>query len=344
MAVAPADPSYTSAMDAVKHEAQGACGAPGPTPGRTGGYTLAHLSDPHLSTLEGVNIRELFNKRMLGYLSWRRRRRFEHRSEVLEALVRDLEVVAPEHTVVTGDLTHLGLPSEFQQVCAWLNGLSGPLDLTVIPGNHEAYVLTSAARTLALWAPYMASDPGHGVPEGFPSLRVRGPLALIGISSASPSAPFMASGRLGARQLMRLRVVLAETGRRGLIRVLMVHHPPTEDVVGWRKRLVDAGTLRAVIGELGVELVLHGHAHRSVRTELDTPRGAAPVLGVASASAAGTRPGHHAQYHVYRFWPDRWELEVTVRGYRGAQQGFVTETVQCLRLPGPRSRGAESRL
>ena len=40
--------------------------------------TFAQISDPHLSTLEDVNPRELFNKRALGYLSWRRKRRFEH--------------------------------------------------------------------------------------------------------------------------------------------------------------------------------------------------------------------------------------------------------------------------
>ena len=333
MAIDTAEPSYTSHMDGVKHEAPVVSEGPVRTSGQLRPYTLAHLSDPHLSTLEGVRMRELLNKRVLGYLSWRRRRRFEHRPEVLQALVRDLERMAPEHMVVTGDLTHLGLPGEFEQVSAWLSELSGPSDLTVIPGNHEAYVSAPAPRTLALWGPYMASDPGHPAQGGFPSLRVRGPLALIGLSSAGPTAPFMASGRLGADQLERLRGLLAETGRRGLIRVLMVHHPPTAHVVGWRKRLVDARALRAVIGELGVELVLHGHAHRSVRAGLDTPRGAAPVLGAASASASGTRAGRHAQYHVCRFLPDRRELELTVRGYRGPQQGFVTETVQCLRLP-----------
>jgi 3',5'-cyclic AMP phosphodiesterase CpdA len=321
-------------MDGVKHEAPGAREAAGPTVGGAGAYTLAHLSDPHLSTLEGVRVRELVNKRVLGYLSWRRRRRLEHRPEVLQALVRDLEVIVPEHIVVTGDLTHLGLPTEFEQVSAWLKGLAGPLDLTVIPGNHEAYVSVPAGRTLALWGPYMASDPAHQAEERFPSLRVRGPLALIGLSSASPTAPFMASGRMGARQLARLRGLLAETGRRGLIRVLMVHHPPTADVVGWRKRLVDAEALRAIIKELGVELVLHGHAHRPVCSEMDTPRGRAPVFGVPSASAAGTRPGRHAQYHLYRFIPNARELQVTVRGYRPAQQGFATETVQRLTLPG----------
>ena len=69
------------------------------------GYLFAHISDPHLSTLDGVRRRDLLNKRLLGYLSWRSHRREEHRSEVLAALVRDLERLSPRHTVITGDLT-----------------------------------------------------------------------------------------------------------------------------------------------------------------------------------------------------------------------------------------------
>ncbi|RLA48224.1 MAG: metallophosphoesterase, partial [Gammaproteobacteria bacterium] len=44
--------------------------------------TFAQISDPHLSSLEGVHARDLLNKRVFGYLSWRRKRRFEHRAEV----------------------------------------------------------------------------------------------------------------------------------------------------------------------------------------------------------------------------------------------------------------------
>ena len=45
---------------------------------------FAQISDPHLSSLEGVRPGDLLNKRALGYLSWRRKRRFEHRPEVLQ--------------------------------------------------------------------------------------------------------------------------------------------------------------------------------------------------------------------------------------------------------------------
>ena len=172
---------------------------------------FAHLSDPHLSSLEHVRIQDLLNKRAFGYLSWKRHRRREHLIEVLAALVCDLELTRPDHIVVTGDLTHLGLPSEFIQVRQWLETVGTPEDVTVVPGNHDAYVNTPWGQTFALWAPYMDSDASpsshpstQGAQAAFPSLRVRGPVAFIGLSTARPSAPFLAIGSLGEKQLQHL--------------------------------------------------------------------------------------------------------------------------------------------
>ena len=64
------------------------------TPG-SAGLCFAHLSDPHLTTLLGVRWNQLLNKRVLGYLSWWHKRRKEHCSEVLDALLRDLEQTHP---------------------------------------------------------------------------------------------------------------------------------------------------------------------------------------------------------------------------------------------------------
>ena len=49
---------------------------PDPTPtGSDTAFTLAHLSDLHLTSLDDVRPRELLGKRVLGYLSWHWRRR-----------------------------------------------------------------------------------------------------------------------------------------------------------------------------------------------------------------------------------------------------------------------------
>ena len=150
---------------------------------------FAQLSDPHLSSLEQVRARDLFNKRALGYLSWRRKRRFEHRPEVLQALQRNLELPKLDQLLITGDLTHIGLPSEFRQASDWLQQLGDARQIALVPGNHDSCVRADWQQTYALWQDYMASDGSAGQGDGaqpFPSLRVRGQLAFIGLSTACP--------------------------------------------------------------------------------------------------------------------------------------------------------------
>ena len=59
-------------------------------------FTLAHLSDLHLSSLNDVKVRELLNKRIYGYLKWQLKRRAEHRREVLDALLLNLQHTTPD--------------------------------------------------------------------------------------------------------------------------------------------------------------------------------------------------------------------------------------------------------
>jgi 3',5'-cyclic AMP phosphodiesterase CpdA len=305
--------------------------------------SFAQLSDPHLSSPDGARWRELANKRLLGYLSWQRRRRAEHRSEVLEALRRDLRGMHPAHVVITGDLTQIALPDEFRQARVWLELLGSPGEVTVVPGNHDAYVPVSWEQGLSRWQPYLVSDAIHGLGRAdstasvFPSLRVRGPVAFIGLSSAQPSAPLLATGRLGERQLKRLEALLEQTRSRGLFRVVLLHHPPVPGEERWRKRLTDAAQLCAVIARQGAELVLHGHRHRSVQSRIEIPGTQVPVFGIPSASSIGLSTGRTAQYHIYtvRTADAAWTLELEVRGYNADRDRFVTEGTSRMEIRRP---------
>lgn len=307
-------------------------------------FTLAHLSDLHLTSLNDVKVRELLNKRIFGYLKWQLRRRAEHRREVLDALLHNLQHTTPDHIAVTGDLTHLGLPREFREARNLLQSLGSPSRVTVIPGNHDTYVSTDWNSTFARWTDYMLSDEAHlGTKAGtnvhttFPSLRIRGIAALIGVSTARPSAPFLAVGSVGQVQLQKLEKILVETGKQRLFRVLLIHHPPVDGTVSWRKRLTDGATLRLILARQGVELVLHGHAHCSSLNHLETTVGRAPAIGVPSASALGHKPKRRARYHIYSLKrnPYGWEMVVTVRCYSPPSKSFVEETETHLVLPRP---------
>lgn len=281
---------------------------------------FAQLSDPHLSTLQGVRARQLLSKRALGYLSWRRRRRFEHRSEVLQALQRDLAQFKLDQLLVTGDLTHIGLPSEFRQALDWLRELGEPAEVAVVPGNHDASVAAPWEDSFALWRDYMASDGAGGGREPrdlFPSWRVRGQIAFIGLSTACPKPPFMATGTVDKLQLQRLPNLLDRGRERGLFRVVHLHHSPLPGREKWRKRLTNAAAVTSIISAGGAELVLHGHGHRPLFEELDTRDGPAPVISVPSASALGLHGGNVASYNCYGVErSDRgWSLRIDTRRY-----------------------------
>ncbi|MDL1959104.1 MAG: metallophosphoesterase [Deltaproteobacteria bacterium] len=310
-------------------------------------FIFAHLSDPHLTSLRNIRVRDLLNKRALGYLSWCLHRRFEYRAEVLAALVRDLRCTRPEHIIITGDLTHLGLPCEFLEVKKWLHSLGPPSQVTVIPGNHDAYVATDWGRTFVHWLEYMVSDAGQDCVGKksdtrtlFPSLRIRRETAFIGLSSARPSKPFFALGNVGQVQLQKLGHILAQTGSQGLFRIVMIHHPPQPGIVTWRKRLTDNRELRSLIAQQGVEMVLHGHAHRSSMVWLKTPAGHAPAIGVPSASATSRKSGYSAQYNIYSLSQDAhgWEVAIEVHGYAPKEGRFIVEGENRLAIPYPMAR------
>jgi 3',5'-cyclic AMP phosphodiesterase CpdA len=295
--------------------------------------TLAHLSDPHLGPLPSPALGQLLGKRFFGFLSWTFRRKAIHDGPVLPALTRDLRQTRPDHVAVTGDIVNISLPAEFARAGAWLQGLGQSHEVTVVPGNHDAYVAVPWSDSLGLWAPFMAGRRADGADrpptrlEDFPFVRERDGIALIGVSTALPMPVRSAAGRIGSDQLAALARELDALGERGLFRVVLLHHPPLGGDLQPRKRLLDATEFAAVVARHGAELILHGHTHRSGLGRLPTPRGHAPVIGVPSASARAHHGRGHARYHLYRVArdADRWRVEVEVRGVRPDLTAFRTE-------------------
>lgn len=269
-------------------------------------FVLAHLSDPHISCISSVKKRELLNKRILGYLRWQLFRKRAHQDEILSVLQEDLKSARPDHIAVTGDLTHLGLPAEFEKVQSWLRSLGLPEQVTVVPGNHDAYVRSDWNHTFARWMDYMVSDEPckqgieiNRLDDLFPTLRVRGKFALIGVCSAYPSAPHLAVGALGEPQLNKLETVLKETAARGLFRIVVIHHPPLPGIESWRRCLTDACSLQRLIGRCGAELIIHGHVHQATHHVIETSSGQTAVVGATSASAASAIKKRRACYFIY---------------------------------------------
>ena len=284
-------------------------------------FRLAHLSDIHLGPLPDLNYRQLMSKRITGYVNWHRNRRAFLHDTVINAIVSDVQAAAPDHIAVTGDLVNLALDIEIETARQWLSLLGPPRDVSVVPGNHDAYVPGAFDKACRAWGAYMTSD-GTAPPvdrRSFPYLRERNGVALIGVTSARATGPFMANGFFREDQSHRLGLLLDETGKKGLFRIVMIHHPPVRNAVAAHKRLFGIGNFQNTVRWHGAELVLHGHSHLPSTHFIDGPGGPVPVIGVAAAgqSPGGDKPP--AQWNLLEIEKRRrgWYIGLTRRGTTG---------------------------
>ena len=280
-------------------------------------FRLAHLSDPHLAPLPQASAWQLASKRLTGFMSWKLGRRHIHMSNALDAVCADIARGGFHHVAVTGDIANISLPAEFDLGAAFLARLGKPADVTVVPGNHDAYVKVDWSQGLAKWTGYMTGDDGRAPvkADAFPFLRRRGPVAIVALNTGEPEAWFFATGRLGQRQLARAEEMLAALAKENLFRLVLIHHPPQFRGAPFRKRLIDALQFQQMIGRVGAELIVHGHMHRPVLGRVHGPKGPVPVLGVASASTdvlTHYGAGGYQALSISR-QADGWGLEVEVR-------------------------------
>jgi 3',5'-cyclic AMP phosphodiesterase CpdA len=286
-------------------------------------FTLAHLSDPHLP-MPPARAFDLIGKRATGYINWWRRRVHLHVPQALAGIVADIKEQKPDHIALTGDLVNISLPTEFSRAAEWLQVLGEPAEVTLVPGNHDVYVATAWPESLGLWGAYMAGDGAPPVTsfDVFPTLRRRGPVALVGLSSGVPKPPLFATGTLGEAQIAKTERLLADLKREDFCRVVLIHHPPLTTESHF-KRLTDAAAFQAMIRRVGCELVLHGHNHRSEVARIAGPDGPVPVIGVTSASAAPDSKYGRARYHLIHIERENggWRLAVELRALRADGAG-----------------------
>ncbi len=284
---------------------------------------LAHLTDLHFPIETAPGLVELASKRLLGFLSWRRKRRFRHTKSALNAILGDCAAAGPDLAVITGDVVNIALKTEFAAAETGLRQLMDSQRTVFTPGNHDTYVSAPWEGGLGRLAFLMSGErlgeararEAKDV-DDFPFVRRIGDVAVILANSSPPTLPGLATGRIGPAQRERLKAELIAAGAQGLCRVLALHHPVTAGAASPRKALDDAASLRALLAETGVELVIHGHMHRTIWGEVATPAGNRPVAGGASAS----HPAAHGDYRPARYnlfeiarAGSTWRIDVEVR-------------------------------
>ncbi len=254
------------------------------------------------------------SKRIMAYINWRLpvgrgplARAKHHDMGLLNRIFEDIRTQNPDHCVLTGDLVNFSLSSEFRRAAEYLKILGDGEHLTCVPGNHDAYVTGAEIHWGTFLSPWMHGDslPASQEKLHFPFVRMRGPLAFIGLSSAIPTHPLASYGALGNQQREEAQHILEDLGRKGIVRIVLIHHPPhLKRHLVMRKILSDSQNVQSLLKSTGAELVLHGHTHKASVAYIMPHRShlsPIPILGVPSASANYDSPLKRAGYNLIDF-------------------------------------------
>jgi 3',5'-cyclic AMP phosphodiesterase CpdA len=304
---------------------------------------LAHCSDLHLLSHDGARWLDLANKRWIGAMNLLSNRSRHYHVDAFDDMVRDLNALGVEHVLCTGDVTNLALRQEFEFARAKFDQLAaGPSRVTVIPGNHDAYVAEGVGLFEEMFAAYASTDPGWAWTEGdaiggeddlrWPIVRVRGELAIVGTSTSRQTPWFTAYGRLGEGQLARVRRALLDPRLADKVRVVAIHHPPAGKRAESRIRgLRDHADFAEVIAQTGPHLIVHGHEHRDMTEALPGPHGPVPVRGIASGTYCHNKPERTARYRIYDLEAGRVVAD-HVRVWDRDRRTFAAEPVPTAQL------------
>jgi 3',5'-cyclic AMP phosphodiesterase CpdA len=198
--------------------------------------------------------------------------------KVTAGLLDDLAAIAPDATVVCGDLTSRARGRQFADARALLEAMPGPV--LVVPGNHDVPLDNPLARLLSPYTGYR-----NGIsPNLDPLLDV--PRARILGLNTMPRWRWKA-GHVSRRQCRLVRSALGSAPP-GSARVLVTHHPVLPaglSSLAGRSRLVRAAAAA------GVDVLLSGHTHDPLLAPVELRAGVvrATALSAVAGTAASTR-------------------------------------------------------
>ncbi len=208
-----------------------------------------------------------------------------------EAAIAAAHGLAPDLTIVSGDLTANGRRRQFEKACVWLDRLPRPQIAT--PGNHDVPYWSLLGRLIA---PFKLYREYVGRPDRaaayLPGLTVR-------CLNTARGAQLRTDWSKGAIDLAAVKSVAAEMRlATKALKVVVCHHPliePTTDTV--TGDVSNGAAAAQSLAEAGVDLILSGHAHDPFAIALGgagrRPQGPPYAIGAGTLSlrTRETRPG-----------------------------------------------------
>ena len=238
----------------------------------------------------------------------------------VEAVLSYLQATPPDLTLVTGDVTLNGTPSEFRAASAWLQRIPRPSLCT--PGNHDTPYWNLVLRALQPFRRYRR----HIGPVNSDAF-VTSALAVKMINTARGAQP-RPDWSKGAISLEDTQAAVVELGAAtpAALRVVGCHHPLIEMQGAPVSGSVHRGAAAADrLARGGIDLILTGHVHTPFAIAL--PYGDALTYAVGAGTLSLRTRGTPPSFNLIGV--DDQTIEVRVIAWTGA----ALEPLQVWRLP-----------
>jgi Icc protein len=161
---------------------------------------------------------------------------------LMERAISEINDLAPDLVVCSGDLTTFGFKPEYHQAKEYLNRLACE-SLVVIPGNHDA-------RNVG----YVHFEELFG--DRSSVLRIGG-VTVVAVDSTEPD---LDHGQIGRGRYRWIEDQFADDSK---LRIFVLHHHllPVPGTGRERNVVYDAGDALECLQRAGVQIVLSGHKH-----------------------------------------------------------------------------------
>jgi 3',5'-cyclic AMP phosphodiesterase CpdA len=241
---------------------------------------IVHLSDAHMLDPRPSRTRSGWSMRV-RFLSFGRPLDAAGRQLKLGRSLRTARRIGADHVVLSGDLTEIGTPGEFETLAECLHDSGIPPErITLVPGNHDLYTSPDAWRwalqgPLAAFARTSAGEPGKMVDVGGATLM---PIDATFHQPVTRSAGVIHPAILEA---IERRASDRAFTHRPL--VLVQHHPPfvrKTKAWHWIDGLIGARRLMGLLEKFRHLFVMHGHLHTVVDRALSC--GVHRIFGVTA--------------------------------------------------------------
>lgn len=237
---------------------------------------ILHLSDPHFGAAD---------------------------SQVASAFLAKAEGLAPDATILSGDLTMRARRSELADAKAFVERLPRPR--LVIPGNHDIPAFNQPFDRF--FAPFRRYRQCFGA-NIEPTLTAPG-LHVVSVNSAQAFGPDWdwSVGRLTRDGLHRLDQRMS--GAPGSFRVLVLHHPLLAPEGHQRDVVQPLDALVERIARYRVDLVLCGHFHQSHLATIGGEEGWQCIVSQAATVCSTRLQGEPQGFHLIRVMDDAVEID-----------------------------------